>query len=120
MRILATPKTAAVAGLWTVLGGLLLESLGRINPSQAYDYAVAAIGVLFFFVPVLLFVIGPGYIQLVLRNIFSRQLTLRTAWTDRRFLWKDIYSPLLMRMLCWFASGGAATLAYAWMRRRFG
>jgi hypothetical protein len=119
MKIVATPRTAALTGLWTVIGGLLLEQWERIYPREtyAYNFAGVIVALVFFLVPVTLFVVGLGYMQLVLRNTKTRELTLHTMWSNRRAVWTEIYRPIIVRMLCWFASAVAVMLASAWIRR---
>jgi hypothetical protein len=116
MPITATPKTAALAGLWTSLGGFLLNRWEQIHPrtTYAYTYGVATVGVFFFFIPVLLFVVGLGYIQRVRQSTVTPSLpAFRTVWVNRSSLWRDVFGPIYFRMLCWFLAAGFATLAYS-------
>jgi hypothetical protein len=116
MRIVATPRTAALTGLWTVLGGMLLERWEQTHPRTtiAYKYAAAFVGIFFFLIPVLLFVIGTSYLQLVRKSPTTfRPSPFRTLWANRRSFWQDVFGPLYFRMLCWFLAGGVATLIYS-------
>jgi hypothetical protein len=121
MRIHATPKTAALTGVWTVLGGVLLDYWEQLYPrtTPAYNVVAAVVGIFFFFIPVLLFVVGPGYLRRVRQSTSTPwQTALRTGWTQRRSLWTDVFEPIYVRMLCWFVTGAVALLAYGWVRQQ--
>src|SRR5712692_1324506 len=105
MRIIATPRTAALTGLWTVLGAFRLDlwEQGHPRSTYAYEYAAGIVSVLFFFIPVLLFVVGLSYIQRVYQTFGMKwQVALRGLWADRVSAWRDVFGPLYFRMLCWF------------------
>lgn len=81
MRITATPTTATLTGVWTVVG---LSSAFF----QTLPFFLTAL--IFFFGPVFLFVIGPDSLK-------------QTVTPQRSQL--DIVKPVWLRMLCWFLGG---------------
>jgi hypothetical protein len=87
------------------------------NPVSLGLLELALFMVPFFFIPVLVFVIGPDYLRRVIESTKPPRTNMaevcRTIWRDRRSLWQDVYWPLFRRMLSWFASAAAGTLLYA-------
>jgi hypothetical protein len=119
MRIIATPRTAALTGLWTVVGELLLDHWEEAHPrsTHAYGYASGIVMIFFFFIPVVFFVVGPSYIKLVQQTaVVSWQSAAGSLWANRRPLWRDVFRPVYFRMLWWFLAGGIATLTYSAVR----
>src|SRR5438309_11916089 len=102
MAIVATPKTAAYAGAWTVIGIVTFDAWEKHHPLDVATHNVIFVGVLvvFFFVPGLIFVIGPQWMRAGLRGPFNRDywIAFRTA---------------ALRMFCWFLSAGAVGMLYS-------
>src|SRR6185369_16941582 len=105
MAIAATPKSAVVTGAWTVLGMATFEAWEKKHPVDVTTHYVLflALSAIFFFGPVMLFVIGPQYIRLDMRLGFQRMLT-REYWAD--------FGRVCVRMLCWFLGAGAFGIPY--------
>ena len=118
IKLTATPRTAALAGLWAFVGELLIEQL--TPPAQTVAGAVVSFGLMipFFVLPTAMFVIGLDYIVLVFedRGVRTPTDTCRWLWSNRHMLWTDVYRPLMIRMSCWFAAGACSTLVYATWR----
>ncbi len=102
MRVEATRTTAALTGAWTVLGMGSLEIWEKGHPLDVMTHNIVflAMGTVFFFVPVFLFVIGFQKMY-GLKDYFSRDY-----WVN--------FGEVGIRMLCWFlgaAAFGTPTMA---------
>jgi len=97
----ATPKSAALTGGWTTIGMGTFELWEKSHPLGVTTHNVAflALGLVFFFVPVVLFVFGPQVMRFRIRDIFTA-----TYWRA--------FGNVALRGLCWLAGGAAFGIPY--------
>ena len=99
MNFSATRKSAVLTGTWTALGmvvtGKLLDHSSLHTQDQNLIFLVGA--VVFFFVPVALFVVGPSYFRFGMRDIATK-----SYWVE--------LGAVGLRLLCWFS--GAAVCGF--------
>lgn len=103
MPIEATSRTAAIAGVWTALGFVPLDSwLGHQNSISVLTHNLIFLVVVavFFFIPVYFLVIGQG------NEPFSRNWFLDKENRVR-------YGIIVRRMLVWFISAGAFGMVWS-------
>lgn len=103
MNIRATPRSAVLAGVWCALGMSAVESLqqhfGWAVPW--WDAAFLAGAVVFFFVPVLLFVAGQSTFAAGWRDMFSSQY------------WCDLYAVGVRGL--WWLLGASIGFTVLWL-----
>jgi hypothetical protein len=101
MQIVATKVTAALAGAWTILGMSTYvtwadhQALGATAHTVGFFLA----GLLFLFVPCILFVAGSQWLKFGIRDTF------------RADYWKA-FGQVGVRGLCWFFGGAAFGVVY--------
>src|SRR6266516_5530669 len=112
MTIDATPRMAALSGVWTALGMSSIETWMRQHTHDIVAGRTLWAGgaVVFFFAPAFLFVLGrrhlsmPGSFWWPVRHPHDPQI--REFWRSR---WRDSRN-LCLRMLCWFLGSAAGIL----------
>jgi hypothetical protein len=97
----ATPVSAALTGGWTVIGMGTFELWEKSHPLDVTTHNVAflALGIVFFFVPVVFFVIGPQVMHFGVRDIVSA-----TYWRA--------FGKVALRGFCWLGGGAALGIPY--------
>ena len=103
MPIEATSKTAAIAGVWSILGFVSFDAwLDHHNSISVLTHNVIflVVGAVFFFIPVYFLVIGQG------NEPFTRTWFLDRGQRAR-------YGFIVRRMLVWFISAGAFGLMWS-------
>ena len=106
MKLEATPRNAALTGVWSATGLSIFEIWinGQTIEPGAKNLLWIIVAVIFFFVPVVVFVFGLWW----RRVKFSDQFT-REYWVE--------FGKVGVRMLCWFLSAGATGMVIAALER---
>jgi hypothetical protein len=99
MKIVATPMTAAIAGVWMVVG---MGSAQAWETHHSVHIPFVLLSVVFFLVPSVLFVGGLDKISLGLR----RDYFMREDW--------DALKAIGLRGLCWFLSAVVSGILYTY------
>jgi len=101
MQIVATKLTAALTGVWTILGmGAYLTLADHWNlDSVSYTVGFFATGTVFFFLPCLLFVAGLQWLKFGVRDIPTARY------------WRA-FGQACIRGLCWFVGAGLFSVVY--------
>ena len=103
MSIEATSKTAAVAGVWSVLGFVPFDAWLDHHKSistLSHNVTFLVVGAVFLFIPAYFLVIGQG------NEPFERTWFLDRAERVR-------YGVIARRMLIWFISAGAFGIVWS-------
>jgi hypothetical protein len=104
LKIVATKKTSALAGIWTGIGMSAFEAWTQKYPQDVFSnrFLFVAAVVVFFYGP-LFFVCGPLRRRFGVRHVFIREY-----WGD--------YPQALSRVLCWFLGAVASVVLYSLVR----
>ena len=110
MTTIATPTTAALAGVWSALYWTAFEGWAKSHPLDAGTLnAVFFVGGLFFFIgPNLLYVFG---IQ-ALRDMYQLPFALGIRHLISKAYWKELLK-VGRRMICWFLGAALFGMVYA-------
>ena len=102
MNIVATPKSAALTGAWTVLGMTAVDTWEKYHPVDAATHNVLFLiaATIFLFIPAAMFVAGPQYFRFGFKDLLRQEywLALKSA---------------AFRALCWFLGATAGLVLYA-------
>jgi hypothetical protein len=108
MNSIATPKSAALAGAWCVLGFKTFEVWEKNHPMDVATHSIVLLilAAMFFFVPGWLFVLGPRpqsmrfstqqYARMDIRQVFNREY-----WEERRRVFVRMLYWLLAATIFW-------------------
>ncbi len=96
MRFDATPKTAGLTGIWSIIGVTAFDVWEKYYSLDVVTHNVVLLValIIFFFAPVLVFVIGRQYFHVRLRE----GPTTHDNWAELKRVGG--------RMLCWFLAAG--------------
>src|SRR3989442_1253248 len=101
MRVRPTATSAAATGAWTAVGWNVFEKLNLVGP-----FSSGVVVVVFFLVPVLLWVVGVDH--------------LRRHWRDWKYpfsreYWTQGMPQAFVRMLCWFLAASIVGVACSYV-----
>ena len=115
MRLEATRWTAFLSGIWMAFGFSTIEAWEQQHPDQAtLARLLWAIGYLvFFFGPVLIFVVGHQRLSLPGNFWWRTRHPHHPKMRDyRRRYWSD-YPEVCLRAVCWFLGFATAVVLYS-------
>jgi hypothetical protein len=107
VKVTASRTTATIAGIWAALGASTTEALA---PNFSGPFANLVFSLVFFLVPIFLFVVGLDYHQRW--KIASWRHPYRHRPYDRQY-WRE-FKVVALRAICWFLGRAVSSLLFSY------